>query len=178
MWKKLSSQTLLDHPRLKVIEDEVELPNGHKTQYLRFDSSGNAATIIAINDENKFLLQKEYSYPPNEDLYQFPGGFVPNGENIEIGANRELMEEADLKANILIELGSYYTNNRRSSGKMYVYLAKDLQEESLPGDLEENIESYWLSETEIDELIKNGEIKNYSVLAAWTLYKLKKTSKI
>ncbi len=173
MWKKLSSKILLDHPRLKVLEDEVELPNGHKTKYLKFDSTGNAVTIIAINKEGKILLQKEYSYPPNEDLYQFPGGSVPHGEELSEGANRELMEEADLKANNLVELGSYYMNNRKSNSKMYVYVGSDLQNESLPADLEEDITSYWFSENEIDELIKRGEIKNYTVLAAWSLYKLK-----
>ncbi len=174
MWKKLTSKILLDHPRLKVLEDEVELPNGHTTKYLKFDSRGNAVTIIAINTEGKILLQKEYSYPPNEELYQFPGGFVPSNEDLLVGANRELMEEADLRANNLIELGSYYINNRKSDQKMYVYLGSDLQAESLPGDLEEDIQSYWVSEDEIEDLIKKGEIKNYTVLAAWCLYKLKK----
>jgi hypothetical protein len=44
MWKKLASKILLDHPRLKVLEDEVELPNGHTTQYLKIDSR------VIIND--------------------------------------------------------------------------------------------------------------------------------
>jgi len=173
MWKKIASKILLDHPRLKVLEDEVELPNGHTTQYLKFETIGNGVTVIAVNSEGKILLQKEYSYPTDEELYQFPGGFVPLGEDLLHGANRELMEEADLKANHLVELGSYYMNNRRSNSKMYVYLGLDLQSESLAGDLEEDIQSYWFSEAEIEELIKNSEIKNFSVLAAWSLYKLK-----
>ena len=177
MWKKLSSKILLDHPRLKVIEDEVELPNGHKIQYLKFDSSGNAVTIIAVNGDGKILLQREYSYPLNEEIYQFPGGFVPDEEDLEAGANRELMEEAGLKANKLTDLGFYYPNNRRSNSKMYVYLGRDLQAESLTGDLEEDIKSYWFTEDEIDQLIKNGEIQNFSVLSAWSLYRIKfKTS--
>jgi len=173
MWKKIDSKILLDHSRLKVLEDEVELPDGQRIQYVKFDSTASAVTIIAVNNEGKILLQKEYSYPPNEELYQFPGGFVPEGEDLLTGANRELMEEADLKANNLVELGSYYMNNRKSDSKMYVYVGSDLQNESLPCDLEEDITSYWFSETEIDELIKKGEIKNYTVLAAWSLYKLK-----
>lgn len=173
MWKKLSSKLILDHSRLQVFEDEVELPDGHQTKYLKFGSNGAATTIIAINSENKILLQKEYSYPVDEELYQFPGGFVPEGEGLLVGANRELMEEADLKANSLVELGAYYVNNRRSNMQMHVYLGKDLVEEELKGDTEEDIKSYWFLEEEIDELIKSGEIKNYSVLAAWSLYKIK-----
>lgn len=174
MWKKLSSRVIFEHSRITLLEDEVELPNGQKIQYLIFKSSGSAATIIAKNDEGKILLQKEYSYPPNETIYQFPGGSIPEGEDIEAGANRELMEEADLKARRLTLLGSYLMNNRRSESKMYVYLAEDLEKQSLDGDLEENIESYWLTEKKIDKLILSGELKNGYSLAAWSLYKASK----
>jgi len=172
MWKKLSSKILLDHPRLKVIEDDIVLPNGHKTQYLKFESLGCAATLIAINDQGKILLQKEYSYPPNKNLFQFPGGFIPKDESVEEGANREFMEEANLKANKLTLLGSYLTNNRRSDSKMYVYLAEELVEEHLDGDVEEKIDSNRLKEKEIDDLIVHGEFENGYSLAAWCLYKI------
>jgi len=56
---------------------------------------------------------------------------------------------------------------------MYAYLATDLQEESLKGDLEENIENFWFSENEIETIIKNGKIINCHVLAAWSLYKVR-----
>lgn len=172
MWKKLSSKVIFEHSRITLLEDDVELPNGQKIQYLKFKSSGSAATIIAKNNKGKILLQKEYSYPPNETIYQFPGGSVPEREDLELGANRELMEEADLKADKLTFLGSYLMNNRRSESKMHVYLAEDLKEQSLDGDLEENIESFWFTEKEIDELILSGELKNGYSLAAWSLYKI------
>jgi len=175
MWKTVSSKEVFKHPRLTLVEDEVILPNGIKTKYLKHkDSGGCAATVIAKKEDGKILLQKEYSYPPNKKLFQFPGGNVSDGEKAEDGANRELMEEADLKADKLELLGSYLVNNRRSAAKMFVYLATDLGEESLEGDQEEDIESFWFSENEIVEMIKNDEIENCHVLSAWSLYKIKK----
>ena len=164
---------LLDHPRLTVIEDTVLLPDGTETTYILTPSKGNAVTIIARKD-NKILLQKEYSYPPNEVLFQFPGGFVPIDEDLEVGANRELMEEANLKANKLTVIGKYLLDNRRSNAYMHVFLSTDMKEESQQGDIEEVIESFWFSEDEIDELVKKGEIKNGHILASWMLYKLVK----
>lgn len=59
MWKKLSSKDLFTHPRLSLIEDEVLLPNGLKTTYLKFKDDGHCGvTIIARNSEGKILLQK------------------------------------------------------------------------------------------------------------------------
>ena len=57
---------------------------------------------------------------------------------------------------------------------MFVFLGTDLEEESLAGDKEEDIELFWKSEDEIDAMIRNGAIANCHFLACWTMYKLKK----
>jgi len=173
-WKTVSSKVILDHPRMKVVEDVVELPNGKITDYVRFESRGNSASIICVNNEKKFLLQKEYSYPSDTVVIQLPGGFVDFKENIEEGANRELMEESNYRANKLILLGSYLPNNRKSKSLCYVFLATNLVKEAKQKDEQEFIENFWVSEEEIDEMIKNNEIKEGNMLAAWSLYKSKK----
>lgn len=169
MWKTITSKEIFSHPRITLIEDEVLLPNGHKTNYLKYKDDNSNVTIITKKDD-KILIQKEYSYPSNQKLFQFPGGSTHEGETPEIWANRELMEEAWYRANKLELLGSYLTNNRRSTKKMFVYLATDLIEESLEWDIEEDIESFWLSEDEITRIIRNGEIINNNLLASWCLY--------
>lgn len=175
MWQTLSSKNIFDHPRLSLMEDEVLLPSGLKTKYLKYKDDGHCAvTIIAKRADGKILLQKEYSYPPNQELWQFPGGFVPGDEAPEMGANRELMEEAGLMSNNLKLLGSYLINNRRSTARMFVYLATDLEEKYLAPDPEEDIKSFWFEEDELTRLIKNNEIINCHVLSAWCLYKIKK----
>lgn len=178
MWKTISSKEIFNHPRLSLIEDEIILPSGVKTKYLKYKDDGSCAvTIITKRDDGKILLQKEYSYPLNKELFQFPGGGVLVDEKTEYGANRELMEEAGLMANNLELLGSYLINNRRSTAKMFVYLATNLEEKYLEGDLEEDIKSFWFTEEEIEEKIKSNEIINNHVLAAWCLYKNKKINK-
>jgi ADP-ribose pyrophosphatase YjhB (NUDIX family) len=175
MWKTISSKEIFSHPRLSLIEDEIILPSGAKTTYLRYKDDGSAAaTIIAKNKDGQILLQTEYSYPPNKKLFQFPGGHVPAGEDIQVGANRELMEEAKLWAKRLEPLGSYLIENRRFNMRMYVFLATELEEKSLEGDPEEDIESFWFSEDEIATMIKTDKIENCHTLASWCLYKLKK----
>ncbi len=171
-WKTLSSKEIFNHPRLTLVEDEVELPNGTTTAYLKYKDKGNGATIIAKNNSGKILLQKEYSYPSQKFLYQFPGGFVPLEEDIQKGANRELQEEAKVKSHSLKELGHYLINNRRSASIMHVFLATNLEESPLPSDLEEAIENFWFTEDEIESMMKSGQIINVHVLAAWNLYKL------
>ncbi len=171
MWKTVSSKEIFSHPRLTLIEDDVILPNGHKTKYLKYKHNGGCAVTVIAKKDGKILVQRENSYPINKKLFQFPGGGVSADEKPEVGANREFMEEAGFRANDLKLLGSYLMNNRRSTAKMFVYLATDLVEDSLEGDKEEDIESFWFSEDEISRMIKSGDIINAHFLASWCLYK-------
>lgn len=169
-WKKLSEKVILEHPRIIAYEDEVQLPSGHKTTYLRFSGRPDAACVIAQNEKGEILLSKEYSYPPNTWLYQPPGGALEAGEDPKTGASRELGEEAGYKGD-LTELGWYYVDNRRSDAKFYVFLATNLKECPRNLDIEEEIENYWFTPKTVEQMIKEGKIPNVSFLAAWSLYK-------
>lgn len=171
-WKKLSSKKIFSHPRLELWEDEVELPTGHKTKYLHYGASHHSAMVIAINNEGKFLVQKEYSYPTDEWLYQFPGGGVNKGEDPKAGAARELAEEAKLSGDLEL-IGWFYRESRRAGSKMYVYKATNLVEAAAVKDLEESFITFWLSREEVEQLIIDNEFVNYSGLAGWSLYVLK-----
>ncbi len=171
-WKKLSTKKLFEHPRLSVYEDEVELPNGQKTQYLHFGAAADAAMSIAINKEGKVLIQKEYSYPPDEVLFQLPGGLMNKDESPIDGARRELAEETGLNGD-LESLGWFYLHNRRTSQKMHVFVVTNLQEAIADKDPEELFEDYWFTPEEVDHLISTNEIRNYTLLAGWAMYKIK-----
>ena len=85
-WKKLSSNVLLKNVHLSITEDKVLLPNGSKKTYVRLASGQQKSVIvIAINSDNKVLIQKEYSYPPNKIMWQLPGGSVKRSEERRVG---------------------------------------------------------------------------------------------
>lgn len=168
-WRKISTKRVFSHPKLTLWEDEVELPSGLKTSYIHFGKPRHSATIIAINDVGKLLVQQEYSYPPDEWLYQFPGGGIEDGESPINGARRELEEEAGYTGD-LEQIGWYYRDNRRSAGKMFVYTATNLKSVSASQDDVEEFVSHWMTEEEISSLIKRGEFTNYSAIAAWGFY--------
>ena len=169
-WKTISTKTLLTHKRLSVYEDEVELPNGHRTDYIHFGKAKDSSCVIAINSDHKVLVQKEYSYPPNQWLYQFPGGAQEAGETPEAGALRELAEEAG-QTGTMRALGWYYVDNRRRQDKLHNFVCTNLTALTAKKDIEEEFETYWLSVAEIDGLISDGQVINYSMLAAWALFK-------
>lgn len=65
----------------------------------------------------------------------------------------------------------YYPNNRRTDAKMHVVIVQDVViSEKTGGDVEEDIRSVWVSVARFKKMIRDGEINNYSVLAAWALF--------
>ncbi len=177
-WKRLASKKLFDHPRITLYEDDVQLPCGLRTKYLHFSTREDAAMVLAVDTEGKFLIQEEYSYPPDEVLYQLPGGAVNKGESPEDGARRELAEEANLAAEKLEPLGWFYVHNRRSSQKMYVYLASNLSKTEAEKDPEELFEYFWFTEEDIDHMIATNEVRNYTLLAGRAQYKAYKKTRV
>ena len=168
-WKKISTKKILDHHRLTVYEDVVELPNGKKTTYVHFGEARDAVTAIAIRQDGKILVQKEFSYPSGEWLYQFPGGGLEERESPLAGIKRELAEEASLSGDYK-QIGWFYPDNRRKRDKMYVFVVTKLKELLAEKDQEEDFINYWLDPSEISKLISRGEIVNYSTLSAWAIY--------
>jgi ADP-ribose pyrophosphatase len=170
-WKKLGTQTVFEHPRLTVVEDDVELPNGKQTKYMRYEGLRDYVTIIAYKD-NKVLLVNEYSYPHDEWLWQFPEGDTEPGEDPITSAQRELQEEADLDAALLTELGMNYDHHRRTARKDYIFIARELKAISdVEGDEEEQgIKAEWFDIMEVNEMVASGKIRQKNTLAAWALF--------
>jgi len=169
-WKKTSSKLLLNHPRISVYEDDIVLPNGTNSTYIHLGGARDSVAIIAINNVGKILIQKEYSYPPNEWLCQFPGGGIEKNERPQDAALRELSEESDITGD-LQQIGWYYTDNRRKKDKQHVFIATNIKACVGKSDPEEEIENYWYRPKQVEAMIKNGGIINESMLAAWALYK-------
>ena len=167
MWKKLSTKTVLEHPRLIVEEDEVEIAPGKTIQYLRYGYGGDGSVIIALNENSEVLFIREYSYVPGRMLLQLPMGKIEDGETPEVAGNRELQEEAGYKARSLVLKGTYYQNNRRSENKGYVVIASDLVSSNLKGDDEEiGIQRVWIPKKEIRKLIQSNEIVDADTLSS------------
>lgn len=170
-WKALKRQTLLDHPRMRVVEDTVELPDGKTTTYIRqAPATAHSVAVIALNDKHEILLQKEYSYPPDKILWQLPGGGMREGETVITAANRELSEEAGLAARTATVIGSFYLNNRRTDMRQHVVVCSDLMAKPGRPDAEEFIENLWVPIATVPAMVAAGEFENVNLLAALYLW--------
>lgn len=169
-WQRLKSTTVFEHPRMTLVEDDVQLPTGKVIKYLHHSYKGNGGVIIICIKNGRLLVQREYSYPVNEVLYQFPGGRIEDNETYEEAAMRELAEESQLTIKSPVYLGWFYPDNRRTNAKLHVVFSDNVAiTNSKTTDDEEFINTIWLPVNEFKDKLKNGEITNYAALAAWAL---------
>ncbi|MGI8870940.1 MAG: NUDIX hydrolase [Mycobacteriales bacterium] len=170
-WQLLSRKEVLAHPRLTLVEDRARLPDGREIDYLREPpGAGDAVTIVATDADGRVLLQREYSYPPDEVLWQFPGGAVDIGEDPITAARRELQEESGYVGGALSCLGSILLDNRRSDGRMHLYQCQAPELASPSPDATEFLEHHWLTGTELRRMVADGEVSNCFGLAALALW--------
>ena len=84
-----------------------------------------------------------------------------------------LAEESNISAEDFQQIGWFYADNRRTNAKLYVVCARGAFQDnySLQPDETEFISSSWLEINKLEQMISNGQIINYSMLAAWALFK-------
>lgn len=170
-WKKISSTEVLNHPRIHLVEDTVELPDGTTTTYIRQAAhTTHSVAVIAINNKQEMLLQREYSYPPDQILWQLPGGETLESEDVIVAANRELSEESGFIGTSCRDVGSYYLDNRRSDLRQHVVVCADLKIQPGQRDTEEFIESYWVPIAEVRRMVASSKLDSAPLLAALHVY--------
>jgi ADP-ribose pyrophosphatase len=174
-WEKISSRSVFDHPRMHIVEDEVMLPDGTKTQYLRETDRRSFVTIIAKQAET-ILMVRDYSYPNDQMLLQFPEGVIDDGETPEYAAMRELQEETGFHTDTVEILGKAFNDHRRGTAEGFVCFAENTEDTGATHlEAEESYtETVHLSEAEIKDKIASGAIVQKNALTAWAIYCSKK----
>ena len=75
-----------------------------KCETIYYENPKPTATLICPRGKEILLVKR--AVEPGKGLWGLPGGFLENGETLEMGAQRELMEETKLKGEVKEILGT------------------------------------------------------------------------
>ncbi len=143
--------------------DVVELPNGSTAEFEIVRHPGGAAAV-AIDGENNACLLRQYRYVAGGWLWELPAGKLDPGEGPLVTAQRELAEEAGLRAAKWEPLGRLISSPGVFSEVVSLYLARDLAPVEPDTEEHELIEVHWVPMAQALDWARSGEIVDAKTL--------------
>jgi 8-oxo-dGDP phosphatase len=107
-----------------IARDTVDLGEGgvHQREYVEHTG---AVGILALDDEDRVLFVEQYRHPVGMTLWELPAGLLDvEGEQPLAAAQRELAEEADLRAERWDVLVDWFNSPGGSTEALRLYLAR------------------------------------------------------
>lgn len=155
--KRLASRYVFEGKILKLRVDTISLPNG-RTGTREVVEYAGAVAVVAIDDDDRVVLVRQYRYPVGAELLEIPAGKLEAGEGPLETARRELLEETGYAARDWRLLRTFYSTPGFTSEKMHVFLARGLEKGPAATDEDEFIEVEVLPFERTLELIAEGVI--------------------
>ena len=140
--------------------------NGQQITREFVDHTG-AVSVLAVDDEERVLLIKQYRHPIRAREWEIPAGLLDVADEDPLeAAKRELAEEVDLAAASWSVLSDYVTTPGGNNEAIRVYLARDLTETDAFAreDEEADIEKRWVPLDEALEAVVARRIQNPSLV--------------
>ncbi|MFE7650129.1 NUDIX domain-containing protein [Streptomyces phaeoluteigriseus] len=163
-WEIRATETPFVGKKTSVRTDEVVMPDGSVVRRDYQVHPGSVA-VLALDDEGRVLLIKQYRHPVRQKLWEIPAGLldVP-GENPLHAAQRELYEEAHVKAEDWRVLTDVYTTPGGCDEAVRIFLARGLSEaDGERFEVEEEEADMEHARVPVDELVRGvlaGELHN------------------
>ncbi|MDO5685784.1 MAG: NUDIX hydrolase [Neisseria sp.] len=165
--QQLSSEAIFDGNILRVSVDTVRLPDGQRATREVVRHPG-AVAVLAVTEQDEAVLVEQYRYPCARTLLEIPAGKLDvAGEEPAACALRELAEETPYTAQSVELLYRFYTSAGFSDEKMYLFLAKDIYENStLHADSDEFLHVVKLPRAHVQAALQSGQIIDAKTIIA------------
>ena len=157
--KTISSDRIYTGKVISLKVDTVEVDNkGYKKREI-VEHPG-AVAIVAITEDNKVVLVKQFRKPIEQVIWELPAGKLEIGESPKECAIRELKEETGYSAKNLKLLHKFFTSAGFSNQKIYIFLATGLTKGEPDFDDDEFIEKYEIDINEAQNMVIKNEIED------------------
>jgi ADP-ribose pyrophosphatase len=167
-WKTLLSEEVFSTPWMSIFHKQFEMSDGKRGNYFFVHTNGSAL-LIPVTDDGKILLVKQYRYLTDSVSLELPCGGIKDGQNDEVAARAELVEETGYDCKKLKRVGRFLPYNGLSDEFCTVFISRGLEKVGRRPDMTEEIEVVSMAPDEIDKLVARGKIVDGMTIAGWLL---------
>ncbi len=166
--ERISGEDIYGGIFLKMKRDKIALPNGEEAvrEYLMHPG---AVAVVAILDDGRVLLERQYRYPIAKACIEIPAGKLEIGEDHLLCAKRELEEETGYSAKKWSYIRRIHPVISYSTELIDIYLAEDLVPGKSHLDDEEFLDVFAAPLDQLIEWVEDGEITDVktTISAYW-----------
>jgi ADP-ribose pyrophosphatase len=177
----LSSETVFEGPLFRVLRDQLIEPGGKEATRDIVRHNGSVVILAIDNTTNKrdpwIVVERQYRHAAGRFLWELPAGKLEPGEDVLLGAQRELEEETGYRAKKWKQLVEYYASPGFLGESMKIFLAEGLIAGDAHPDEDERIELRLVKLSEVLKMIEKGAILDGKTLTGVLLYARKTAGK-
>lgn len=125
-WRTVATATPFTGNKTSVRTDEVVMPDG-TTVKRDYQVHPGSVAVLALDDTGRVIVLRQYRHPVRHRLWEIPAGLLDiPGENPLRAAQRELYEEAHVKAEDWRVLTDVYTTPGGCDEAVRIFLAREI----------------------------------------------------
>lgn len=166
--EKISGEDVYGGIFLKMKRDKVSLPDGQEAvrEYL---THPGAVAIVALLDDGRVLLERQYRYPITKTCIEIPAGKLDPNEDHLLCAQRELEEETGYSAKRWSYIRRIHPVISYSTEFIDIYLAEGLVSGKSHLDEEEFLDVFAAPLEQLIAWVEEGEITDVktTISAYW-----------
>lgn len=160
----VSSQEILKGRFLHAFRDMVRLPDGSSASREYVVHPG-AVMVVAQLDDGRLVLERQYRYPVQEVMIEFPAGKLDAGEGSLACAQRELLEETGYIAREWARAGVLHPVISYSTEFIDVWFARGLQGGERKLDAGEFLDVFTATAEDLMGWCRTGQVTDAKTLS-------------
>jgi ADP-ribose pyrophosphatase len=153
---------------MELFQDTVRTPKGKTLSYTHYRSS-DVVIIVPFLDSKRLVMIKQYRYPLDKVMLEFPAGHVEKGESPLATAKRELREETGYTAKKIERIYTYHPSVSKSRQLVHVFRAAGLAKGKISHDSTEDISVKTVTTNDLRSMIAGKKVENAGTLIAYLL---------